>query len=224
LLAIGSALAAVTLWQAWAQRLAPRILLTAGLTLATVAGLAYPVAATIQWTRVFGERDWQGLDGLAYLRQYAPEDEAAIRWLADHAHNGDVVLEAPGCSYQINGGVPTGRIAAFTGVPTLMGWEGSHERLWRSAQPDLLAAIPQRVADIPRMYEEPQSPLFDEYGVTLLYAGRLERQGAGSACPVAGPFDAVTKPGYPGAGWVLIWQSEDGQARLYRRAPGSQPG
>ncbi|HEY8446899.1 MAG TPA: DUF2298 domain-containing protein [Thermomicrobiales bacterium] len=221
LLAVGSALAAVMLWQAWASRLALRGLLAAGLTLGVVAGMAYPVAATIQWTRVHGPRDWQGLDGLAYLRQFSPGDEAAIRWLADNAREGDVVLEAPGCSYQVNGEVPTGRIAAFTGVPTLMGWEGSHERLWRSAQSDLLAAISMRVEDVPRMYDDPQSPLFDQYGVTLLYIGHFERTGAGSACPVAGPFDAVTRADYPGAGWELIWQSEDGQAQLYRRVADS---
>ena len=45
------------------------------------------------------------------------------------ARDDDVVLESPGCSYEVNGGVPTSRIATFTGVPTVIGWTNVCKRL-----------------------------------------------------------------------------------------------
>ena len=58
--------------------------------------------------------------------ELSPDDLAAMHWLYDNAEDDDVIIEAPGCSYQVNGGIPTSGLAAMTGVPTIIGW-GCHE-------------------------------------------------------------------------------------------------
>ena len=67
-----------------------------------------------------------------------------------------------------------GRVSAFTGIPTLTGWKNS-ETQWRVAQPDLLNAIDQRREDVAAIYADPSSELVDQYGITLLFVGELER-------------------------------------------------
>ncbi|MGE3798965.1 MAG: DUF2298 domain-containing protein, partial [Thermomicrobiales bacterium] len=187
----------------------------AALAVGLLAAATYPVVATLQWTRVQGERSWQGLDGIAFLESQYAGDVAAIKWLAENANEDDVIIEAPGCSYQINGGMPTGRMSAFTGVPSLMGWQG-HQSQWRAGQPRLLEGIGQRVSDIAAIYANPQSDLVDRYGATLLVVGSFERFGAGEACSSAGPYPAVNDPSFPGPGWEEVFAS--GEARIYRRA------
>jgi YYY domain-containing protein len=214
---IGAAVAVGLLWReatAVAGRIVPRAVLATGVAVAVAAGAVYPVIATDQWTKWAGPRDWQGLDGLAFIGETAPGDEATIRWLAAHAREGDVVLEAPGCQYHVNFGIPTSRISAFTGVPTVIGQDGA-ENQWRYQQGDLKAQIGPRADEVKAMYENPQSDLFDRYGVTLLYVGEFERHGTGDDCTKAGPFDAVGRAGYPGSGWTEVFSSDGGT--LYRR-------
>ena len=71
-----------------------------------LAALAYPIIATNQWTLVHGPRDWQGLNSAAFFADYSADDLAAMQWLYDNAQEDDVIIEAPGCSYQVNGGDP----------------------------------------------------------------------------------------------------------------------
>ena len=235
---IGGALALVLLWRRAAAATVPRALLTAGMAVAIVAGMAYPIISIKTWFDYLNPtRDWVGLDGLAQhgTEAFLPNpdnpnvntgksaaDVAAIRWLNDHAQPGDVVLEAPGCSYTINTELPTGRFATFTGIPTVIGW-GYHETQWRGGQPDLLNAIGSRAGDVSSMYGDPnpaQNPLFDEYHITLMVVGDLEKYGAGlkdvdvPVCAVAGPFESISVTGYPGTGWELVY---DGETKIYRR-------
>lgn len=214
---VGAALAVGLLWReasAAARRVGWRAALATGVALAVAAGAVYPAIATEQWTAWAGPRDWKGLDGLAFIGVQAPGDEATIRWLADHARRGDVVLEAPGCQYHVNFGIPTSRISAFTGVPTVIGQDGA-EGQWRGQQPGLEAQIGPRANDVRTMYENPQSDLFARYGVTLLYVGQFERNGTGDDCTKAGPFDAVQRADYPGSGWTKVFSGDGGT--LYRR-------
>ena len=215
LFGIGAAIAAIVVLGELVRRQALRVVLMAGLAVGVLAVSVYPVVATIQWTRVHGEREWKGLDGAEFLGQYSADDLAAIRWLSENARADDVVIEAPGCSYQINGAVPTGRIAAFTGVPNIIGW-GFHEVQWRGGQPELLNQITPRQQDVAAIYADPASPLVDQYEATLLYVGSFERNGAGPNCEMAGPFPSVNDPEFPGPGWEEVFSS--GEARLYRRA------
>jgi uncharacterized membrane protein len=108
-------------------------------------------------------------------------------------------------------------MAAFTGVPTIIGWD-FHEVQWRGGQPDLSAEIGPRAADVAAIYSEPASTLLDEYDVTLLYVGSFERYGAGPACEKAGPYPTVLDPAFPGPGWEEVFAS--GDARIYRRLEG----
>jgi YYY domain-containing protein len=221
LLGVGAAVAVGLLWRevaAASRREIWRPVLAGGTALALAAGLVYPVIASEQWTDWAGPRKWEGLDGLAFVGETAPGDEATIRWLADHAQEDDIVLEAPGCQYQINYGVPTSRISAFTGVPTLIGQDGA-EGQWRDQQPELQGQIGVRADEIAEMYDDPRSDLFARYGITLLYVGEFERNGSGPDCEKGGPYPSVEGADYPGAGWTEVFSSDDGA--LYRRSPAS---
>ena len=79
----------------------------------------------------------------------------------------------------------------------------------------LVVSAAPRPSTVARTYADPSSPLFAKYGVTLLYIGKYETEGAGS-CPTAGPYENVTASTYPGSGWTLIFQNDG--ARIYRRA------
>jgi uncharacterized membrane protein len=136
-----------------------------------------------------------------------------MSWLYDNAREGDIIIEAPGCSYQVNGGVPTSGMAAMTGVPDMIGWD-YHEFQWRGGQPELQNSIGQRQADVAAIYADPQSDLVDRYGATLLYVGTYEREGT-SACDKAGPYPSVQSDDFPGAGWEQVFSS--GQTAIYRR-------
>jgi len=78
------------------------------------------------------------LDGASSIARYNPDDWAAIQWLDANAGQGlpagcvPVILEAPsvppwGGSYSYEG-----RISAFTGFPTVLGW-AIHESQWRGS-------------------------------------------------------------------------------------------
>jgi uncharacterized membrane protein len=86
-----------------------------------------------------------------------------------------VVLTAVGSSYQDE----TGRVAAVTGRPTLLGWDGSHERLWRIGSADALAAISEREKDVPTIYQTTDQDLANQllgrYGIGYVFVGPVER-------------------------------------------------
>jgi YYY domain-containing protein len=211
LFAIGAALATVVIWAEARPRRLARPALAVSMLLALLSSAVYPALASYRWTGEFQE--WQGLDGIAYVGQDDPGELAAIRWLQTHATADDVMLEAPGCSYQPISQFPFDRASAFTGVPTIIGWD-NHERQWRSGEPSLLNAIVQRQEDARKIFADPNGDLVRNYGITLLYVGRYEREAFD--CPVAGPYRAVLSPTYPGAGWTLAF--EQGDVRIFRRS------
>ena len=216
LLGIACAVALIWVVMKVATQPVPRAVVVSLAAVGLLAASAYPAIATPQWLRVHGERNWQGLDGIEFMTAYSADDVAAIRWLIDNAEPDDVIVEAPGCSYQVNGQIPTARLAAFTGLPNIIGWD-FHEVQWRGGQPDLLEQITQRANDVAAIYADPSSDLVDAYDATLLFVGNYERFGAGSVCEKAGPFPGVNEPGYPGAGWEPVFTS--GTSTIYRRTP-----
>lgn len=211
--ALAAAVTVPILWQSFAEHRWARAMLAAYVPAALVLGLAYPTIASYQWTNHFAS--WQGLDGLAYGESTDRDDVAAIRWLRDRASPGDVVLEAAGCSYRPFGRIPFNRIAAFTGVPTIIGWGDNHQRQWRAGQPQLIDQITQRQSDVAAMFENPNSPLFDAYSVRWLVVGQYERGDWQSECPTAGPYPGVDASAYPGPGWQEVFNS--GETRIYER-------
>ncbi|HEC36234.1 MAG TPA: hypothetical protein ENI39_06850, partial [Anaerolineae bacterium] len=86
------------------------------------AGLLYPVLAIPTRAREYGGPPT--LDGAEHLRWSQAADFAAINWLNGNVVGTPVILEAPGDQYR--SWVYEGRVSAFTGLPTLLGW-GHHE-------------------------------------------------------------------------------------------------
>jgi YYY domain-containing protein len=216
LYAVGAAIAVLLFWSAARARSWQRPALGLATLLAVVAASAYPVVASYQWTNHL--QGWRGLDGVAYGVATDPGDVAAIEWLATHAQPGDVVLEAAGCAYRPFGRLPFNRISAFTGVPTIIGWGDNHQRQWRAGEPDLLAEIPKRQADVAAIYADPGSPLVARYGIDWMVGGAYEEGDWQADCPTAGPYPHVDDVGFPGAGWKEVFRS--GTTRIYQRVAG----
>ncbi len=121
--------------------------------------------------------NWGGtavsLDGMSALttNPTCGADAAAINWMRSHVNGNPVELEAG------NGGDYDpcyGRVAAFTGLPTVMGWSG-HEYQWRGNDPE----IQQRVSDVTTIYATTNDALatrlLRKYNVRYVFAGTSER-------------------------------------------------
>jgi YYY domain-containing protein len=216
LFALATAMTVAVLWNGASGIAWRRALLLAATLTAILAGAAYPTIASYQWTDHFGH--WQGLDGLAYGEETDPDDTAAIRWLGQHAAPGDFILEAAGCSYLPFNRLPFNRVSAFTGVPTVIGWGNNHQRQWRAGQPELVAQIDRREADVAAMFADPDSPLFDTYGVTWLFVGEYESDEWQTDCETAGPYDVASFLEQADPAWDEAFRI--GDTRIYRRNDG----
>jgi uncharacterized membrane protein len=92
--------------------------------------------------------------------------------MADGAVDGlPVLLEAPGWDHQYGG-----RISAMTGLPAVLGWP-TPERLTR---PGWDQVVTQRQEAANRIYSslgtfDSIEPLLEQYDVSLIYVGPLER-------------------------------------------------
>ena len=126
------------------------------------------------------ERQPATLDGLAGLRRFNPSEYEALMWLlANAVQPGEmppVVLEAVGGQYSA-----FGRVAANTGLPTVLGWPG-HEWQWRgSDHPE----PGRRQGMVEQIYTTTDlntiAPLLDELGVAYIYVGDLEAGTYGAA-------------------------------------------
>lgn len=132
-----------------------------------VASLVYPAAAVFAKTDAFSRRPT--LDGLAFVKASNAAEYEAIQWLSRNARGAPVVVEATGGAYS-----QYGRVSAYTGLPTLLGWAG-HEIQWRgSAQP-----FAGREEDIAQIYQSGDvnrvASLLKKHNVTYVYVGHLER-------------------------------------------------
>lgn len=220
LMAVASALAAISIWKTLRHHVVSRYALPALLAVIVAGGLTYPVVAGHQWLDWRSpDRTWSGVDGLAYLNRdqdgrYAGEYQA-IQWLLDHANEDDIILTAGGGEWRYE----IGRVSSGSGVPTLIGWAG-HERQWHLGDPAFQAVVNQRVEAINALYNIPPSPeALDRYGVTLIYIGPTETEGIGQEAQpgdsAPGPFPAASDPGFPGNGWTEVF-NQDG-SRIYRK-------
>ena len=116
------------------ERPASRVLFVLGAVLLIGLGLVYPIMAIP--SRAAGFTGPANLDGSSAVANSNPDDWAAIQWLDANAQQGlpagsvPVILEAP--SVPPTGGSYTyvGRISAFTGFPSVLGW-AVHESQWR---------------------------------------------------------------------------------------------
>jgi YYY domain-containing protein len=213
LFAVMAALALVVIWVENRSRSMTRAAVVGLASVGLIAGLVYPVLSTRQWTGEFAA--WSGLDGIAYLEALSADELAAIGWLQANSRPTDVLLEAGGCSYQVNGGMPLNRASAFSGVPTVIGWSG-HERQWRSGQPALLDEIPLRERQIAEIFADPSGASAADHGITLLYIGTFETGDWRHVCAAAGPYAGIQESDFPGPGWEIAFSQ--GDVTIYRRA------
>ena len=168
-----------------------------------LAGAIYPIAGSYQRSNQFMQRT-TSLDGMAYLEQYSPGDYEAIRWLNSNVQGNPVIVEAFGAQ----GGDYSdyGRISAFTGLPTVIGWAG-HEYQWRVNWLNNsynASDFFQRGSDVNLIYtsKDPQTVLatLQRYQVKYLYVGNLEKATYNTAdlsrfskyLPVVYSMDGVT--------------------------------
>ena len=142
------------------------------------------------------------LDGLAYLERWRPGEYKAVAWLRENVRGTPVVLEAHGPSYQ-----EFGRISAYTGLPTVLGWDyhvqqrGNADTAGRAAAVEAIYTTPS-----PEIAEG----LLRRYHVGYVYVGRLEQ----TTYPPAGlaKFDDATET------FPLVY--ENPEVRIYRVAGG----
>jgi YYY domain-containing protein len=153
----------------------------AGVVAAAAYGLALVAALLFPWFAIQSRAaEFRGpagsperlaitLDGLAQLNRYNSDEYEALRWLRDNVDGVPVILEAVGGQYS-----GFGRVAASTGLPTLLGWAG-HEHQWRGNTPE----PGEREPVVERIYGPSTWPetadLLDRYGIDLVYFGSLER-------------------------------------------------
>ena len=158
-----------------------------GMCLALVgAGMMYPVLATAARTDNFTLA--RTLDGTAYMATDPVNqgDAQAIAWLNAHVSGDPVIVEGA----QYDEYTHNGRVSAFTGLPTVMGW-GGHEFQWRvnwvgpPQQGDgtgqrIDAVIKQRLDAVTQIYTntDPQQvlALLHHYSARYVYVGAAERQ------------------------------------------------
>ena len=159
--------------------------------------LVYPVIGTMARTGGFAGEPT--LDGLSGLRRFQPDEHAASVWLRDTLDGLPVVLEAAGPDYSEGG-----RVAARTGLPTVVGWT-NHEWQERGA----LAPVEARVRDVETLYTTDDAALarrlLDRYDVRYVYLGSYERERYG---PAAGTTLArIGRPVFE-AGQVTVYAVE----------------
>jgi YYY domain-containing protein len=138
------------------------------------AGLLYTLyavpARAAQNRALYG--DGGSLDGAAWLAERHPEDWQAITWLNANVAGRPVILETPGDQHRAY--IYEGRVSAFTGLPTVLGWAG-HERQWRGTYEEQA----RREADIEALFLSPDPEvtrtLLDRYDVRYIYVGPVER-------------------------------------------------
>jgi len=143
------------------------------------------------------------LDGMVWLKQLQPGDYAAIQWMQNHVKGNPVQLEAVGPDYLVQG--PYGRVSAFTGLPTVMGWAG-HEVQWRPGNPEIGA----RQHDVCTLYTTSNiataKSLLHRYDVKYVFAGTQERQPCESKPPSLAKFVRFMKIAFrSGSTTVYTW-------------------
>lgn len=148
----------------------------------------YPILANKQWLGDFDPANYKGLNGLVNMEsknsQQIPgelggemtADYDAILWINEHITGQPVILESSGESY-----TDYCRISAFTGLPTVIGWQ-THEWLWRTSRlsPEAYTTIVgPRETDVRLMYtttdQTIRQNLLKKYQVAYVVIGDLER-------------------------------------------------
>ena len=154
------------------------IVWSVGLITLLLASAIYPTQAIAARTANLSLS--HSLDGAAFMAQDSTDtgDEPAINWLNAHVSGEAVIVEAG----QSDEYTHLGRVSAFTGLPTLIGW-GGHELQWRFnwlQQPQNANVLNQRIDAVTQIYTNPDNgvvmSLLRQYHVNYVYVGQAERQ------------------------------------------------
>ncbi len=179
------------------------------------AGL-YPPISAYHWTD--GLKQSSGLNGLAYLERYAPDETSAIDWLNSNSKATDHILEAPGCSYGEDGALPDNVFSMATGLATPLGWQ-FHEYQWRLGDPDISNEISQRRSDVKTIYDTPTSTLarslLDKYDIRFIIVGPIEQNGYGGQCDGGAPYSTTGLEQLNQIGWPLAFHNSS--VTIYER-------
>lgn len=138
----------------------------------------YPVTAIDMWYQPKKET-FKNLDSIEFMQNRCNDDYAAINWLNENVQGMKVIVESYGASYS-----EYNRISAFTGLPTVIGWQ-THEFLWRSeASGDFPPIITERHEDVTTIYTSMDSNeilyYLKKYEVDYIYLGKLEDEKFGN--------------------------------------------
>jgi YYY domain-containing protein len=157
------ALASERRWWTWMAAAAGALLVA--------AGLLYPLYGV--QSRIEGYTGQPTLDGARFVQNRDPDDARAIAWLNANVRGAPVIAEAPAdqhaaYSYQ-------GRISAFTGLPTLLGW-GGHQNQWRGNYDEPARREPLIEVLFGSADDAAARQVLHEFGVRYVIVGKAERE------------------------------------------------
>lgn len=157
--------------------------------------LIYPYFAIKSF---YGQKTYQGLWGLNYLKDTYPDNLAAINWINKNISGQPVMLEAVGDSY-----TTFNQMSSATGLPTVEGWI-VHEWLWRGGydQPK------QRQDDVQLVYEGVDisriKNLIQKYNIKYIFVGDKEYE----------KYPKLNENNFKKIGGQIIFQS--GKTKIYQ--------
>jgi len=133
--------------------------------------LIYPYfAITSYYGKITKIKNYKGIYGLNFLKDFYPQDFEAILWLRENIKEPVGVLEAAGDSF-----TEFNRVSAITGLPTIQGWL-VHEWLWRGSFDE----VGKRAEEVQRIYEttneEEALEILRKYQMEYVFLGEKERQ------------------------------------------------
>ncbi|MFN3383684.1 MAG: DUF2298 domain-containing protein [Archaeoglobaceae archaeon] len=131
-----------------------------------VIGSVYPIVAT----PIRYHSATMSLDGMEFTKLYGEYE--AIQWLKDK----EGVLIEEGCTHGVLCGYKYGgRVAVFSGNPTVIAWT-NHEYQWRRDY----ASIAERAKDVREFYSanecEKMQEIARKYNITYIFVGNEERK------------------------------------------------
>lgn len=134
-----------------------------------IAGMLWPAFAVPARTEFFARAPT--LDGAQFLRDVLPDDAAIIEWLNRHVSGAPVIIEIG----SIESFKPEGRISAFTGLPTVLGW-GRHQQQWRGERDE----VQRRKALVDQFYTtldwQEARAILHEFNAQYVIVGNIEQE------------------------------------------------
>lgn len=114
------------------------------------------------------------LDATAFLKNENADDAEMIDYINENISGQPVIAEMSGLSYTY-----FNRISAFTGCPTVIGWQ-THEWLWRSSgNVEMPKEVSERQAAIRTLYSSQDVneilEIIKKYKIDYIYYGECER-------------------------------------------------